>query len=63
MYGWVGIFPAGGIYTIARTANGGQSWEYQNDFGVSQIYSICFLITAIGWAVGFDGVILIYSGS
>lgn len=62
LHGWLSTFPGRG-YTIAKSIDGGQNWEFQPDMGISRINSFCFLSKEIGWAVGLDGVILIFSGS
>jgi len=62
LHGWLSTFPGRG-YTIAKSINGGQNWEFEPDMGISRINSFYFLSNEIGWAVGLDGVILIHSRS
>lgn len=58
--GWASSFMEG---YIAKTLNGGQTWEIQDILPPFRIYSLCFMNSCLGWAVGTHGAILRYTDS
>jgi photosystem II stability/assembly factor-like uncharacterized protein len=66
--GWIGTWPGAGSYAIAKTTDGGQTWEFlPEDINVHNISAFCFINQELGFAVGLEvvstnakGVILIY---
>ena len=53
--GWLGTFPGGGPYTIAKTTDGWLKWEFlPEDISISRIHSFCFINKDLGWAVGLE---------
>jgi photosystem II stability/assembly factor-like uncharacterized protein len=55
--GWLGTFPGAGLYAIAQTKDGGQTWKFlPEDMNVNDIKSFCFINKDLGWAVGLETV-------
>ncbi len=56
--GWV----IGNNGIILNSTNGGNSWEEQNSNTDKNLYELTMLGLYKGWAVGQDGIILVYNG-